>query len=276
MPTEQEWFSGYDIMNIGERDRDTLTASGLRFAYAAPSARVHDAVDPRGSLRVEMQYSLSSCTGNGCTTACEAIAGWQLGSFENVPQLSRWFSYKTGQKLWGHEGRDIGCSIQGVVDAAKRFGHCLESIVKYPSAYNNSPFQQAALADALNRRIQSHTPIETCEDWINYIDAGFGAVVFGVVWTKRMRACTGRLTLADVREDGSRGGHCMAGVGFTRDGKVLWANSHSERWAKGGYAEVDPDAIDYLLQRPYTVAIGISDLTGFDKTRVLSQSKGMG
>ena len=280
-----EEFTGYDIEQNGEQDRANLEASSISFAYAAGAERHHLKVDPRGKLKVEMQFALSSCTGNGMTTASECVAGFQAGSFDSVKQLSRWYAYKMGQKCWGHEGRDVGCSIQGVVDAAKKYGMPLESVVPYPAEYNNKPFSQVAHDNAAMFRIKSHIRLTSFDDWINFIDGGFGAICFGVVWTKRMRSCTGVLKLADVKEDGSRGGHCMAGTGFvpvsetgglSGDVRAIWANSHSAKWANGGYAEVEPEAIEYLLQRPNTVAIGVTDLTGFDTTRVLTQSKGMG
>ena len=181
-------FAGYDVLSFGEADRDSLLASGLSFAsYAPPATRHHEDVDPRGKLHVENQGRLSSCVGHGVSTACETVGCFQRGSFDGVPQLSRWFAYRMGQKVWGQEGRDQGCTIQAGVDSAKKYGVCREEVCPYPSAFNFNPIPKTAIDDAAHFKIQHHVPLQDdCQQWVNFLDGGFGAIVIGVLWTSRM------------------------------------------------------------------------------------------
>ena len=58
--------------------------------------------------------------------------------------------------------------------------------------------------------------------------------------------------------------------------KLILANSWDKTWGVGGYALVSLEAVDYLAQRPYTALVGVSDLTGFDRVRVLKSFSGVG
>jgi hypothetical protein len=91
-----------------------------------------------------------------------------------------------------------------------------------------------------------------------------------------MSNCGGRMTRQQVDErNRSVGGHAVAIVGFDAAGNFLLVNSWGRKWGDNGIARVEPAAIDYLLGRPYTVMRGVTDLTNFDRVRVL-ESWGMG
>lgn len=252
-------FTGYDVLNQGEDDHAALTVTEQPFRCGDAGGRKHQSMDPRKDLRMEMQFSLSSCTGNALTTGMELIWGLQAGSFAGVPQLSRWWAYIKGQTEFGNVGRDSGCGIAAIVKAMSTVGCVTEAQCPYPQRYTTRlpPLEREAGAI----KIGSHAMCKSYEQAIEWLD-GIGAIDFGSIWTKRMAACKGVLDLADVREDGSRGGHSFAGVGFTASGNLIVANSHSERWGRGGYAEMTPDAFAYLLTRPYSVIAMVSDLSG--------------
>jgi C1A family cysteine protease len=262
-----ENFSGYDILKHGETDNERLDMTSLSFSAASSApGEVHEEVDPTEFLKVENQGSLPSCVGHAVTTAAECAAGLASGRWSDVPQLSRKFAWQNGQQKWmGRIDARQGCTIAHGVQAAISDGVCPESSAPYGTS--GSSLTGSAYTAATQYRLQNQVEISSADDARRFLEAGFGAIVCGVIWTKRMGQCSGRLSERDVREDGSRGGHAICLVGFNRTGQFLLANSWGSGWGDDGIARVDPDAVDYLCGRPYTVMRGVTDLTGFDRTR---------
>jgi hypothetical protein len=260
-------FTGYDILANGETDNERLDATALPFGYATASAgEIHEEVNPVPFLRLENQGSRPSCVGHAVSTSCETIAGLQSGRWEDVPQLSRKFAWENGQQKWiGRVDWKQGCTIAHGVQAAISDGVCQESVAPYD--FSSKSLTGAAYKDATKYRLQNQVEISSADDARRFLEGGFGSIVCGVIWTRKMASCSGRLTERDVREDGSRGGHAVPLVGFLKSGVFLLPNSWGGSWGQNGVAEVDTEAIDYLCSRPYTVMRGVTDLTGFEKTR---------
>lgn len=266
-------FTGYDILTYGPADKAALQQQSI--AFAAPPAAIMDEVDPTRFLKVENQGSAPSCVGNSITTVAECIAGLQAGDFSKVPQFSRKFAWENGQKKWmGRVDWKQGCTIEAGVKALIQDGVPRESVAPYEfKALSLTP---EAYADAKNFKAKNSVVIGNAAEAKNFLGGGYGGIEIGVIWTQRMTQCRGMLRLSDVREDDSRGGHAVAIVGYRKNGNFLLVNSWGTQWGVNGVAEVEPAAMDYLLSRPYTVAIGITDLTGFDKVRVLKSWSGPG
>lgn len=259
--------SGYDILTLGEQDREQLMSSSMRadFEFGSAGTRKHEFVDPRQHLRVENQGSWPSCTGNSLTTCLETIHGWQIGSFSKVQQRSRKFAWLRGQQYYlGRPSLRDGCSLKGVVDAAQIDGCPTEAVCPYD--FSSVSLSAAAFADAASFKLGSHCEATSFDQSLDWVD-GLGPVLFGTIWTQRMANCRGVLNVGDVKEDGSRGGHCFAGVGFTKDGKMIIANPWGEAWGVNGYAEMEEAAFEYLLSRPYTVIFLLSDVIGVDRAK---------
>lgn len=209
-----------------------------------------------------------NCTGNAITTGMEALHGFQCGDFSKAKQLSRMYAYLKGQQVFGNFGRDSGCGIAAIVKAMYS-GCCEESVFPYPSAYTTkipSGAEQAAAAHKLN----SHAMAEDADQAIDAMD-GCGVLDFGTIWTGAMHNFRGlMLDLEHVREDGSRSGHSYAGVGFVKhqgEEHIIIANSHSERWAQGGYALMTKRAFNYLVGRPYSVIALLFSVTGAERKK---------
>lgn len=271
----EERFTGYDILANGEQDNERLNEIAIPFGYATASVgEVHAEVDPTRFLRLENQGSRPSCVGHAVSTSCECIAGLQAGRWDLVPQLSRKFAWENGQQKWlGRVDWNSGCTIAHGVAAAVSDGVCTEKTAPYD--FSAKSLTGRAYTEATKYSLRNQVEISDASAARRFLEGGFGSIVAGVIWTKRMSSCDGRLTQRDVREDGSRGGHAIPLVGFNKSGQFLLANSWGSAWGDNGIARVDPEAIDYLCGRPYTVMRGVTDLTGFDKTRPFT-SWGMG
>lgn len=270
-----DFFTGYDILKHGEHDNEALSQTAITFAAAPECGSIHEELDPTPHLKMENQSSYPGCTGNSITTGLECIAGLQCGDWSQMPQLSRKFAWLNGQLVWmGRTNLREGCTIQHVVEAAMRDGVCLESLCPYE--FGSTQLTAAQRENAKSYRALNQTPIRSADDMRNFLDGGYGFVLMGVNWTRRMSDTRGVIDLKDVREGrDSVGGHAIPAVGFRRNGNYVIPNSWGKSFAINGVAEFTPAAIDYLCDRPYTVMRGITDLTGFDKTRQL-ESWGMG
>lgn len=266
-----EFFSGYDLTNAEEDKAATLIGSKSMPTYGY-KLNNRNGLNVAGNLKFENQGRFNSCTGNAMTTVQEAIAGLQMkGKWSAVPQLSRWFAYVAGQKCWGYTGRDNGCTIKGVVDAAIKYGICEESVYPYPTQYT-SHISREHLAAAESRKLKSHTWIDSTEAAFQFLDLGAGAIVIGVPWTSGMAGHRGRFTKATVTTGKVLGGHAMAIVDFNKNGQFYLQNSHGEK----STVVVDPDVIDYWGKNSQSTMIGLSDLSGFDVPRLSKWENGVG
>lgn len=266
-------FTGYDILTYGPQDKAALSKRSI--AFAAPPAAIMPEVDPTKFLKIESQGSIPACSGHAASTAAECIAGLQAGDFSKVPQLSRKFAWENGQKKWmGKVDWKNGCTIEGVVRGLIEDGVPSEAVAPY--SFNALSTTPAAYADASRYKVRNTVDIGNLNDAKNFLGGGYGSLICGFIWTQRMSQCRGILRLNDVREDGSRSGHAVAIVGYRKNGNFLLVNSWGTQWGVNGVAEVEPLALEYLLGRPYTVVTGVTDLTGFDKVRVLKSWSGPG
>jgi hypothetical protein len=269
-----DFFTGYDILKHGEHDNEALSQTAITFAATPECGSIHEELDPTPHLRIENQGSWPSCTGHAMTTVMECIAGLQAGRWEEIPQLSRKFMWEAGQKEWtGRINWKEGCTIAHVVKAAMEFGCCPESVAPYD--FKASSLTTQAFREALKIKALNQVEIPDYESAKRFLDGGYGAIVAGVNWTSSMSSCPGVMTENMVRSGRSVGGHAVPFVGFRRNGNLLLPNSWGSSYANNGVAEVTPDAFDWLCSQAYTVMRGITDLTGFDKTRQL-ESWGMG
>ena len=273
--SEADFISGYDIHRYGEIDNTMLAQTEMPPSFAAP-ASIPEEIDPRGPLKEEDQLRRPSCTGNGLTTVGETISGLKCGDWSRMIQFSRLFSWLNGQKHWmGKINPNEGCTIQHVIEAAMEDGLPPEDVVPYSLPADSRALRPEFYEAAKAFRIQGQTGLRSYDDDLRFLQGGFGAILLGIEWTTGLANCRGRITRGNM---GGRamGGHAVAIVGYRKGGIPLLANSHGTAWGQGGYAEVDPEAMDYWHSRSYTVMRGLTDMTSFDRVRVLPGFRGVG
>lgn len=246
----------------------SLHASSVPFRCGSP-AEVPEEVNHRSWLQIEMQSSLSSCSGHALTSSLEVCNRIATGG--GVVQLSRMFAYLVGQKQCGLIGRDEGCTIEGVVDGAKLVGSCLEATFPYPNRYMTD-IPAAAIAEAPAHKIRTHTPMRSYDDCFGFLSAGLGSLIAGVRWVNALAQNNGV-----VERLGGRmwGYHAIPLVGYTRrkdpDGRhyLDLPNSHDVDWGDQGWAEIAPRVVDQWFEEG-AVIIGVSDLETFSPRQIKS------
>jgi len=249
-------------------DRDFL-AAGTAGNFSAPGTFTAPAkIDFRSILTVENQSNMSSCVGHGGSTAMEHL---QYLAARTKLQFSRMFAYITAQRQSGIRG-DNGATITGCVNALTAIGCCLEATLRYPARYNTT-ISQAAIAEAAKYRILGHRKLRGYKEVLEWLQSGKGPVIAGFTWRQTFSRTQGIIRRTDVRGP-SVGGHCTLYTGYQgdlgSDGQLLLDNINSwdRDFGQEGWSQWEAGAIDDLSNERYTELIGITDITGFDETRL--------
>lgn len=216
-----------------------------------------------GILQKENQGSQGSCTGHAQTSIgeyCEYVAtGGKI-------QLCRQFAYIVGQRESGITG-DRGATIQGVCEASKKVGMCLEERWPYTGRYTTA-IPPECFKEAENHRMKSLVNITSHQALIDFIGQGLGAVNIGIEWRAGVANCRDEWLTANEDNGQVYGGHSVALIGYRdRDG-AKWPglfNSHAG-WGDGQWSWVEPALIEQWL-RAGAVFIGCSDLDRFTAPR---------
>ena len=229
-------------------------------------------VDPRksplatqGWLQVEDQGQIGSCQGNSLTECGEYCYTVATGK---VIQLSRMYAYIASQMESNIRG-DSGSTLEGGTKAFMK-GVCTEALAKYPSSYPGWQYITQAMRDeATKYQLQSIVEIKSADHVKQFIGSGIGIVQIGINWNDYMSNPVNGF-IEDFRPTRFDGGHAICLAGYVPDddvGKkssagwwVLLKNSWSKRYGVGGYAYVDPRAIDKMIAHPNTSMYGRYDM----------------
>jgi len=269
-------FTGYnpELERVDEI-RSTATAFTITYGdYEAP-----EEIDPRGKIRHDKQFNMSSCAAFSLTNGGEYIGatlhGWP--DFKVDFQFSQLFAYLETQRIDGLLGRDAGSTISGGLRVAREIGFLPSVDLPYRTPYPNNA--RTLITDAMRTKagalkIGSHSWLKSYDDIYNYLASGAGCCHTGTVWNDSFYAASGVLERISLSNGG---GHatCWAGYSKRKDSRgrnYIWrVNSHNDSWT-----EIAPSVIDTLCSHRYTSIVGISDLSvpkprriDFSKTSIL-------
>jgi len=224
---------------------------------------VPESVDPRSLLKVENQGPVGSCRGHSLSTAIE----WcYYVATRKVKQFSRAFAYYGCQKLAGTLGRDQGATIHHGRTLATKHGLPPESYWPYVARYNPQP--PSGWGDAFDAadpyKIKKAYGVDSVEAIHSAIGSGQGFVDLGILWGGVSVNHDGIMTKWAPRG----GGHAVCLCGYlpkseTYRGERLYilANSHGERFGKGGFAFVPANIVDVWCGHNYSAMQVLTDLT---------------
>jgi len=218
-----------------------------------------------GWMQMENQGQIGSCQGQSLTECLEYC--YAIVNPSQVMQYSRMYAYLASQ-MENNIRTDSGSTLGGGTRAAKK-GICQESIAPYPNRYPGwSWITDTMRRDAVNHRLQSVVEMKSAEHIKQFIGSGIGIVQIGISWGNEMTPDSrGCITSFSGR---GGGGHAVVFAGYVPDDDVgvkssagwwlLLKNSWGSRWGLGGYAYVDPRAVDQMLRHQFTSMYGRSDL----------------
>jgi C1A family cysteine protease len=266
---DEPFYSGY---RIELEDRQFLLATDCRATYRS-FGDLPVEVDPRksnlasiGWLQVEDQRQQGSCQGQALTECAEFC--YAAASGGKVVQLSRQYAYIRSQQF-DNIRSDSGSTLSGGTKCAIE-GICDETIGPYRgSSYPGWGYITDAMrADAKNYRLMTHTAIKSADELKQYVGSGIGIIQIGISWNSSMtpdsKGCIRRFS------SGGGGGHSVVFCGYVPDSAIgvqssagWWAlmkNSWGTRWGVGGYAYVEPSAINQMIRASWSVFVGRSDM----------------
>ena len=250
-----------------DRLRATSTPAELLFQGDLP-----DRVDPRKSalwsqdwLRIENQGQIGSCQGNALTECLEYC--YPVATNGLVKQFSRMYAYIRSQQFSNIKG-DSGSTLEGGSKAALD-GICTEATAPYPSGYPGwSYITQPMRDEAQFYRLESHTEITSADHLKQFIGSGIGIVQIGIMWGNEMTPDSNGCIRSFSGRGG--GGHSVVFCGYVHEDDIkqksnagwwgLLKNSWGTRWGVGGFAYVDPRAIDSMIRHQWSSFYGRSEM----------------
>jgi len=224
-------------------------------------------------LVVENQRSSSSCAGH---SEALAFAHANFLSTGEVLRFSRRFSYLTSQSEGGYLGADQGTSINSTLEAATKYGCCLEEQCVFQEAYSTQIPKTAYEAAAKHKHFG---PVNyDCRDWDVMLDwiADKRPVIIGTPWYSGQ----GQVRLVETKNSSSGsflGWHarCLTGWDhYEKDLCPVVQNSHGENWGNHGRAIVTRDQWEFWRRNANFVALGFSRIDEVEpKRRSWKESK---
>lgn len=216
---------------------------------------------PPSWVRIEAQGQTNSCAAHAGTSCAERVAYAKSGTVE---QLSRNYLYVRGQEKCGLFGRDVGCTLGGIISALTEFGVCPETLWPFTGTYQTQI--PRGCDDQAKRYRATHTvDVESLgyEGFRTVIGQNIGAVLMATSWP--LRLWDGYIV--EQHQPTGRGGHALAGLFLSSrlDGNgrpYVWvANSHDVTSGKAGWLLWSPRAIDSLIQSSQWGCTGLTDMS---------------
>lgn len=252
---------------IRGRENPQLYGEMLREVQFTAPADPPPVIDHRGWLLTENQLAVGSCAGHAGADCAQVCNWWNTRG--TAVRMSRMWCYLMGQHVAGLFGRDVGCTIDGIVRAMKTYGVPREETFPYPGRYDTH-IPEAAKAEAQAHRIMTAVPLKSYAECFGFLACGIGGIQIGIDWTSTLANNSSGVIERDG--GGSLGGHSVSLTGYSdrRDTvgrQYLWLhNSHGTGWGVGGWAEVAPSVVDqWIRMAGWGEFMGLSDMEVYQR-----------
>jgi C1A family cysteine protease len=198
---------------------------------------------PRLSLRATMptiydQSSLGSCTANGIASLIEFDRAKQ--GYSPLWTPSRLQIYYNERVIENSISQDSGAMIRDGIKASAAQGVCDEALWPYdPTKFTQQP-PQNAVDEAAKHIIGSYARVvQTIDEIRACLQSGF-PIVFGFAvynsFETTVVSKTGIMPMPDLETEQAIGGHCVAGIGYDDDKKMIECrNSWGIGWGDAGH-----------------------------------------
>ncbi|MEI7787991.1 MAG: C1 family peptidase [Chlorobiaceae bacterium] len=221
-------------------------------AIAAPPTTLPASVDLRAPWwEVGDQGPTGSCVGWGSTDGVARYHFVKAGRLAQNDHLSIRLSWMGSKELDTDPNpntfiESAGTSLKGAVDILKNKGAVLDTLLPFHIAnYLYTGDEKTFYASAATRKIASYfnlgNNINNWRTWLAVHGPIQAALNIDATWD-HATATQGRL---DTFQPGTtRGGHCVAIVGYTADNRFIVRNSWGTTWGDQGFAYASEAYID--------------------------------
>lgn len=245
-----------------ERRAELRAGASPFFLRGFSLAGTKRAIDYRPYIKAWDQGRMNSCVGHGLARSIQILNFLKTGIWLDI---SRWWSYRTAQRVDGIQG-DNGATIDGGAKAAKQDGSLLEQTLPYPNHYTDA-FPSELKPQAIEHPIAQYAVLNSYAEDFQFLASEQGPILIGVMWDQSCVDCKGVLERIGGQV---YGGHCVAIIGYTerKDARgrqyVILSNSHTAEWGSEGFAEVAPSVLDAWHRDARNQFIGLTDLKEFN------------
>jgi len=243
-----------------DQDKDWIleTAEAAGMAEAGPP--VPASKDLRDTWwKINDQGSTGSCVGWG---TADGLLRWhhvQAGRIKNTELLSPrfiWMASKETDQFTSQPTSFIeseGTSLKAALDIARKFGAVKDSVLPFGSGALYTGDTQTFYALASQLKILTYFNLgRTLANWKTWL-ATKGPILTRLdVDTTWDAATDNKGNMDEYHADQTRGGHCVAMVGYRKD-RIIIRNSWGTSWGDKGFAYA---SLDYA-QAAFTEAYGI-------------------
>jgi C1A family cysteine protease len=251
------------ILNVRPSEK---TEQDYTFEHAARTDAVVAAatVPPSKDLRaawwkINDQGSTGSCVGWG---TADGLLRWhhvQAGHIKNTELLSPRFIWMASKETDAFTTQPTsfieseGTSLKAALDVARKFGAVRDSVLPFASGALFSGDTQTFYALASQLKILTYFNLgTTISNWKTWL-ATKGPILTRLdVDTTWDAATDNKGNMDQYDADHTRGGHCVAMVGYKKD-RIIIRNSWGTSWGDKGFAYA---SLDYA-QAAFTEAYGI-------------------
>jgi C1A family cysteine protease len=213
-------------------------------ALAAPLAAPPASVDLRAAWwNIGDQESTGSCVGWGSTDGLARYHFVKVGKLDKAARLSPRFTWmaskETDEFVSAPETmiEEAGTSLKAALDILRRYGAVPETLLPFHIATNMySGNEQAFFATAATRKIASYVNMQrNFTSWRSWL-ATQGPILVALNVDHTWDNATATQGKLDAFVPPTRGGHCVALVGYRADGRFIVRNSWNTTWGDKGFA----------------------------------------
>jgi hypothetical protein len=246
--TRYEGPEAHRICNLVP-SRDTETDWRFEHAIAANVVAAPPAVLPaKVDLRetwwdIGDQGSTGSCVGWGSTDGVARYLFVKAGKLAQTEKLSPRFTWMASKETDQFVSRPqtmiekAGTSLKAAVDILHKYGAVPESLLPFHIATNMYLGKEDVLfATAAKYRISYFNLMKNLADWRSWL-AIHGPILVGLKVDATWDNAKATHGMLDTFQPATvRGGHAVAAVGYTPDGRIIIRNSWGTAWGDGGFA----------------------------------------
>jgi hypothetical protein len=213
-------------------------------ALAAPPAAPPASVDLRAAWwNVGDQERTGSCVGWGST---DGVARWHFVKAEKLDQGARlsprftWMASKETDEFVNAPETMIegaGTSLKAAMDILRKYGALPEALLPFHIATDMYlGDEKTFFATAATRRIASYVNMQrNFASWRAWL-AAHGPILLGLNVDATWDNATATQGKLDTFQPATvRGGHAVAAVGYTKDGRFILRNSWGTTWGDQGF-----------------------------------------
>lgn len=225
-------------------DKDWQFETAVETGQLGAPAQLPASVDLRQPWwSVGDQGATGSCVGWGSTDGVARYMFVKAGRLPQNAMLSPRFTWMASKETDEFTARPetmiegAGTSLKAAVDILRKFGAAPEALLPFQSSTLYTGAENSFFATCATRKVLAYFNLQkNLANWRTWL-ATHGPILVGLQVDATWDGATKTQGKLDTFQPGTvRGGHAVAAVGYTADGRIILRNSWGPKWGHGGFA----------------------------------------